>query len=699
VSLLVVGAGGYGAYWSINRVNQLRSLQIETQRTLTAAYRLLVATEEVSTTAERLRPFFDEWQSELAATGAGIAAVTAHPALSRVASPDSAESVRIGWASAAGLFSDATAELEQIMAGEVSGIITPTGISNMAFQLRQRGVSDSPGVRDEEIAFVRNLERRMHNATVNLDFFVTGNLAILAEEIGRETEVAVRQTVLAASSIGGVLLVGAIAALLVGLRMLEQANVTLEERVQMRTQSIRSLLDFSGQGFLSFSDDFRVGPEWSRECATIFERDVSGADVAELLYDDETARCDFRDAVSLVFAGESRSEVVFDLLDSHLTVGGKSIEVEFREINSKTIMCSVSDVTERERMEERLREQAQLRDMLLSVVEHRDDFAALLQESQRMLEALHRVRDGIVPDSTIRMIHTFKANAAFLKLQNTAAAAHTLEQDISDAQLLADSPPSTQGIRHLREAFESEIALIEEHLGSGYVTIDPTVVVPRRRITDLEAALQAAGVRNETVERRLRELQTVRLSSMNRRLNSLTRNLADQRGKRLAPVVLDGDDAAVGQGVYTVLVDALTHIVRNTVDHGIERPRGREEAGKDPEGHITVVVKESGESLQVAVEDDGRGIDFDAVRLRAIEGGIIGADEQLDRAQLFQLVFRDGFSTAGSVSPVSGRGEGLAAVREMIYGIGGRIAMSTRAARGTRFVLTVPRYLREERVS
>ena len=700
VSIAVVGGVGYGAYWAVNRVNQLRSLQLETQATLTEAYRLLVSTEAVSATAERLGPFFDRWQQGLRATGEGIRGVTTDPLISTLGVDERAASVRIGWDSASTLFADATEQIDRILSGELSGIITPTGIDNMLFQVRQRAEEAMDAGRDAEIAFLRTLERRMHNGTVNLQYFVTQNLQLMTEEIERETTAAVRQTIRVTTAAVAVLLLAAVASLLAGARLLERANETLEDRVRRRTRSIQSLLDFSGQGFLSFGSDFLVRPEWSRECAGIFGRDdITGEDVSALLFAGQQDRDEFRDAVSLVFAGSSSPEVVFDLIDSRITIEGRSIQLEFRQIDDETVMCSLADVTEQERLAQEVVEETELRELLLSVVEHRSDFIALMRESREVLTALEDTRDGVVPDTTVRMLHTFKANAAFVKFQRTADAAHQLEQDITDAQLLSDTPPLAEGLDRLRAAFEKDIAIVEEHLGSEYVSIDTTVIVPRRKIDALEAALQAAGINDDTVERRLRELQTVRLSTMAMRLNSLARDLAEQRGKRMAPVILDVDDAAVAPQVYRILVDSLTHIVRNMVDHGIERPRSREEAGKEAQGHILISADEDHHILRVSISDDGAGIDVDAVRRRARERGMIGSDEQLDGADIVRLIFRDGFSTSHSVSALSGRGEGLAAVRALLRSIGGRISLSTRRGQGTRFVLTVPRYLEEQDAS
>ncbi|MFO8043870.1 MAG: ATP-binding protein [Alkalispirochaeta sp.] len=698
VSIVVLAIGGYGAFWSVQRVNQLRDLQLETQATVARTYQLLVDTSQVSSTAERLQPFFQRWQDSIQATDDGIRTVTEHPALQQVEiDEDGVDSVRIGWENASELFSEATTQLEQILSGEIRGIITPTGIDNMAFQLRQIDSSANTSVQDQELAFIRTLQRRMHNATVSLNYFVTENLQSLVENIETDTQEAVQQTVYFTSTAVALLVVVAMAGLITGTRFLDTANRTLEAHVRERTRSIQSLLDFSGQGFLSFGRDFRIRPEYSRECETIFGEEIAGRDVAEILYDTTQDRQEFRDALRLVFDGTSHPSVVFELLDETVQVGGRTVRLDFRQIDPETVMCSLQDITEQQQLEARISEQNELRETLLAVVEHHSDFTGLMEEAQSVFSSLENaVADG-VPDSDgdafeqlLRRLHTFKANAGFLKLRRTAQTTHELEQSIADSALLSETPPIAEGVAALQAAYDADIAMIEEHLGSDWVSPDQTVIVPRHRIDALRDAIEAAGPATPAVNDRLRELTMVPVGAMESRISTLVRDLARQRGKRAAVVECEVGDVAVDLDVYPVIVDSVTHLVRNMVDHGIERPRQREDSGKPQEGRIRMRAREDGGAIRIDLEDDGAGIDLEAVKRRAVEQNLIETDAEVDAAELVRLIFRDGFSTASSVSAVSGRGEGLPAVRESLHSVRGKLTIGTRRGRGTRFTITIP---------
>jgi two-component system chemotaxis sensor kinase CheA len=704
-SMVVLAIGGYGAFWSVQRVNRLRDLQLETQATVARAYQLLVDTSQVSGTAERLGPFFQSWQESLRATGDGIRTVTEHPALVDVEIDDSVDSVRIGWENASQLFAEATDQLQQILSGEISGIITPTGIDNMAFQLRRVDSSANRSVRDQELTFVRTLQRRMHNATVSLNYFVTENLQSLVDNIETDTQEAVQQTVFVTSMAVGLLVIAAMAGLLTGTRFLDTANRTLEEHVRERTRSIQSLLDFSGQGFLSFGDDFRIRPEYSRECESIFGQEISGHDVAEILYDSSRDQQEFRDALRLVFDGTSNPSVVFELLDETVRVGDRTVRLDFRQIDSETVMCSLQDISEQQQLEAKITEQNELRETLLAVVEHHSDFIGLMEEAQSVFSSLGRaVADGVPAsdgdafEQLLRRLHTFKANAGFLKLHRTAQTAHDLEQSIADSALLSETPPIAEGVAALQAAYHEDIAMVEEHLGSDWVSPEETVIIPRHRIDALQDAIETAGPVTPAVSDRLRELRMVPVRAMESRISTLVRDLARQRGKRAAVVECEVGDVAVDPDVYPVVVDSVTHLVRNMVDHGIERPRQREDSGKPQEGRIRLRARKDGDSIRIDLEDDGAGIDLEAVKKRAVEQNLIETDAEIDSSELVKLIFRDGFSTASSVTAVSGRGEGLPAVRGSLHSVRGKLTIGTRRGRGTRFTITIPQ-LHTERIA
>src|SRR5207237_6973757 len=138
------------------------------------------------------------------------------------------------------------------------------------------------------------------------------------------------------------------------------------------------------------------------------------------------------------------------------------------------------------------------------------------------------------------------------------------------------------------------------------------------------------------------------------------------------------------------IVDPLLHLVQNTIAHGIETPDERRAAGKNPAGTVILSASHEGGAVLVEVEDDGRGIDPDLVRRRAVAQGFLPADAELDDQQALDLVFLPGFSTAAAVTTAAGRGVGMDVVRTNVRRLNGDVEVRSVVGEGTRFTLRLP---------
>ena len=163
------------------------------------------------------------------------------------------------------------------------------------------------------------------------------------------------------------------------------------------------------------------------------------------------------------------------------------------------------------------------------------------------------------------------------------------------------------------------------------------------------------------------------------------RDLASADGK-LVKLEIVGQSVELDRSIMEALKAPLLHLVRNAVSHGIEPPGERQKTGKAAEGRITIIASLIGSTVEVAVEDDGRGLDLDAIRSKAAKLGV----EQMDDANLRSLIFEPGFSTAKMITEVSGRGVGLDVVAGAMENLRGSVDVAFNEARGTRFTMTLP---------
>ncbi|WP_419796599.1 MAG: chemotaxis protein CheA [Terasakiella sp.] len=200
----------------------------------------------------------------------------------------------------------------------------------------------------------------------------------------------------------------------------------------------------------------------------------------------------------------------------------------------------------------------------------------------------------------------------------------------------------------------------------------------------------------EELNARTRELQesvmAIRMQpvkSVFSRMPRLVRELSAKLGKKI-DLITSGEMTEVDKTVIEQLMDPLTHMIRNSVDHGVETPEERRKAGKPERARIFLRAEHKSGRIQIEVSDDGRGIDRDRVLAKAEERGLIERDSEIDAQIIDNLIFTPGFSTADSVSDVSGRGVGMDVVRRNIVSLGGRISVFSTPGEGARFLMSLP---------
>ena len=179
------------------------------------------------------------------------------------------------------------------------------------------------------------------------------------------------------------------------------------------------------------------------------------------------------------------------------------------------------------------------------------------------------------------------------------------------------------------------------------------------------------------------------VKSVFQRMPRLVREVAAQTGKRVR-LVTEGEGTEVDKTVIEKISEPITHMLRNAIDHGLEKPADRQAAGKSEEGVVRLAALHRGGRIVIEVGDDGAGINRTRVRQIAIDKGLISAEAQLTDEEVDNLIFLPGFSTAATISDISGRGVGMDVVRKSVQGLGGRISITSRPGLGSTFTMSLP---------
>ncbi|ABJ79519.1 chemotaxis protein CheW [Leptospira borgpetersenii serovar Hardjo-bovis] len=211
---------------------------------------------------------------------------------------------------------------------------------------------------------------------------------------------------------------------------------------------------------------------------------------------------------------------------------------------------------------------------------------------------------------------------------------------------------------------------------------------------DLKSRIDLINRISKELQSGIMNIRMVQISTVFRRFSRLVRDLSLETGKKVN-LVLSGESTELDKKVIDALGEPLLHLIRNSVDHGIETPAERLAAGKPEVGTLELNSYQGGSNIMVEIRDDGRGLDSEKILSKAIEKGLVGATEasNLSEQEIFQFIFQAGFSTAEKVTDISGRGVGMNVVNNLIQEFKGKIIINSVKGQGSSFVLSFPQAL------
>jgi predicted ATPase/GAF domain-containing protein/signal transduction histidine kinase len=480
----------------------------------------------------------------------------------------------------------------------------------------------------------------------------------------------------------------------------------MEERVRDRTRElaqslstvkskgdqVSALLDNSGQGFLSFGADLLVEPEFSHPCLAFFGGSPAGKPVDGLLFPgEEPARETMRACVAEALAEEdpSRAELYLSLLPEEITLGPRVLKAEFKPLDG-AIMAVLTDVTgEKELAAQVARERTRL-EMIVSAVTYGNDFFDAVAEFTGFVQdgpGMWQGRDHAV---LYRAIHTFKGTFNQLGFHHLPAALHEVETALQRLGPKADGGQAAQMVfsRDWQAVLSADLETVREALGEDFMARRGVVTVTPEQAKRFERF--ARGLLHESeIPQVLEEIAAIRSVSLRQAIaefDKLIQQISARLEKEVAPLVVDGDDVRVDPEVFGPFLRSLGHVFRNAVDHGIEDPDSRLSTGKSEAGVIRCAIRRQDDTLHIAIDDDGAGIDVETLRRRAAE--VTRAD--VSAWGLADLVFAEGISVRDQASELSGRGVGMTAVKASVEELGGSVDIASHPGRGTHVGFRIP---------
>lgn len=464
----------------------------------------------------------------------------------------------------------------------------------------------------------------------------------------------------------------------IGLEKLVQARTAA---LAQRNEDLRLVLDNVHQGFVTVSRDGSLATERSGVLDAWLE---PGAMTLQALV--APAGGTFAEALQIAWEvltdGFMPTEVALDQLPKRLVTDDRTLGFTYQVIDEneegiQSLLVIVSDITAQEANELAEARQRELTAVIGGFLADKVGFLEFYADADRLVEWI--VTESYGDDLVLakRWLHTLKGNAAIFGLDHFSKQVHAVE----DVVIETGASPSRKVLDGLRARWSELCSQLNELMGEQTDGVELSPSEYQRLIEAVEA---------EENRERLRGLvHALALEPVNlrlRRMQEQARGIASRLDKSQVDIEVQVDDVRLNSKRFQGFWSSFGHVLRNALDHGIETATERSSSGKAGHGRLVLSAQVEDETFVVTASDDGRGIDWERVQVRANELGL-PIESPEERAQ---VLFHDGFTTRRTATLVSGRGVGLGAVRQAVEELGGAIEVRSEANRGTEFRFTFP---------
>jgi two-component system chemotaxis sensor kinase CheA len=516
-------------------------------------------------------------------------------------------------------------------------------------------------------------------------------LSTAAETVHKNHDFTIRAAKISSDELG--LLTDAFNGMLAGIqerdRELDAHRQNLEALVTARTRQLSErneemalVLDNIDQGLAIIDRDAKLMGAASRSFKEAFGTPTPGTPFYEVLAQDNDKKSyELEAGFEQMIADVLPIELSLDQLPKSITHQGRQYSLSFIPLRHGGELAGallvVRDITTELLAQRAEAEQRERVRVFERIMRDRAGFQEFFQEAQRLVTLLSSDCDGR-SEEALRTLHTLKGVAAMYDISSVSEAAHALEQALAHG-----SAGEVEVARqHLFLSWDNFRALVGPILGDGSTR---RLEISRDELGELIDSVRAKTSYPALLHALIR-LTYEPVSERFARMEDQIKRLARRLSKPVPLVVIRVGDVRLPAQRFRTFWSSMAHVVRNLVDHGLESEDERERQGKPLENRIELSAKVDDAAIVIEVADDGRGIDWERLALKARQKGLPAGS----RHDLEQALFADGVSTAAAVSQISGRGVGMSAVRESCLALGGTLSVVSERGQGTCFRFSFP---------
>ena len=465
---------------------------------------------------------------------------------------------------------------------------------------------------------------------------------------------------------------------LAGIATAVMVVLALAGRIGRRNREMSTLLDSMDQGFLSMHADGTLTAERSAMATRLLGAYQPGQRLWEAIAPHDPTTAAWLDLCwASVIENELPIELTLDQLPTKLVIADRNYRIEYKaSIRDGRVADTLVVITDKTAELARERAEAAERDLLRMIertTRDRAGAAELADEVDRLIQQIEAEAGTPGSDVLKRDLHTLKGNCAMVGLTQISGWCHELEDRLAAAAVVDEKL-----VRSIAQAWgELKVKLARVFGGPAQAA---TSAVGADDLAELRSAI-THGASLGMIDHLVRSWTLERTRPRLERFAEQAQGLATRLGKGEVAVEIADHGVRLDPTKFRPFWSAFAHVVRNAVDHGIEPLEERKVAGKPAQGKLEFTTQCKDNAVVIEMRDDGRGIDWEAVRVKAQ-----GAHRpHATRDDLISAMFSDGITTKAEVSDVSGRGVGLAALRDACTDLGGKIEVESEVGHGTRF--------------
>lgn len=457
--------------------------------------------------------------------------------------------------------------------------------------------------------------------------------------------------------------------------------IEMTQMVSDQDMDIEKSLSLNGS--FTIDKNLNVVGQYSNTCDAIFDELIMGRPIKNLLFQEEYEFNE--DILKSVFDPKyDFVEGFLDLLPTEACINGRDYVIGYRvkERIERLLKITLSDVTRSKVLEEALQEQKDLQRFFINALKSKQELSYFINRTRRFISTVRH--EGFTYENQIEL-HTLKGNMGqfgFVSFERTVHHVETALTEDYEQDALIDE---------LENSLQEAIQLLEKHIGK--TCFNNSYLEYSIRKSDI-MALEENYLKSECVDenflKQIRALRLIDLKFMLSRYNNYVAQLAAELEKSVLPLDVEGDPIMVQPDKAEPFIMSLVAIFRNSLTHGIETAENRVMNGKDSFASIKCHLNDLGDHVEIVIEDDGEGLDFEKIKQRAIDRKLVSESDQLTEESMYQLVLNSRLSSKNEADRISGRGIGLTAVHDSVVELGGDVSLKSTTGMGTSITMSIP---------